>query len=77
MKEGLYSMLCSIPKHKREMIIDNLGLFEGPYKILEEIGQKRGLTRAAIGQHVQSGIKLLEKASFLPKFKYMKEFLED
>ena len=43
----------------------------------KEIGQKRGLTGSSIGQHVQSGIKLLEKASILPKFKYMKEFIED
>ena len=77
MKDGLYSMLCSIPKHKKEMIIDNFGLFDRPQKTQEEIGLQKGLTKSAIGQHVQSGIKLLEKASFLPKFKYMKEFIED
>ena len=77
MKEGLYSMLCSIPKHKREMITDNFGLYGRPYMTMEKIGEKRGLTKAAVNLHIKSGIRDLIRKTYLYRFQYMKDFTEN
>lgn len=56
----IYSFISS---HELEMIADKYGFYDNNEKTLEEVGQKRGLTRERVRQLIAKGVNKLKDAS--------------